>query len=60
MSAKIFDPLGLISPITITAKMLFQQVCVHKSDWDELLEDDALSKWRQLPRAFKMLSDKDS
>ena len=44
MSAKIFDPLGFISPITISAKILFQQVCIHKADWDQPLEDDALSK----------------
>lgn len=56
MSAKIFDPLGFISPITISAKMLFQQVCVHKADWDQPLEDNALSKWNQLPKAFETLS----
>ena len=56
ISAKIFDPLGFISPVTIAAKMLFQQVCAHKSDWDQPLEDDALSKWNQLPKAFEALS----
>ena len=56
MSAKIFDPLGFISPITISAKMLFQQVCVHKADWDQPLEGDALNKWNQLPKAFETLS----
>ena len=56
ISAKIFDPLGFISPVTIAAKMLFQQVCAHKSDWDKPLEDDALSKWNQLPKAFEALS----
>ena len=56
MSAKIFDPLGFISPITISAKMLFPQVCVHKADWDQPLEDDTLSKWNQLPKAFETLS----
>ena len=38
ISAKIFDPLGFISPVTIAAKMLFQQVCAHKSDWDQPLK----------------------
>ena len=36
--------------------MLFQQVCAHKSDWDQPLEDDALSKWNMLPKPFGALS----
>jgi len=56
ISAKIFDPLGFLSPITIGAKILFQQVCISKVEWDQLLEGEALSKWNQLPREFELLS----
>ena len=31
-------------------------MCAHKSDWDQPLEDDALSKWNQLTKAFGALS----
>ena len=31
-------------------------MCSHKSDWDQPLEDDALSKWNLLPKAFEVLS----
>ena len=35
--AKIFDPLGIISPVTFQIKVLFQEVCKQKIDWDDLL-----------------------
>lgn len=32
--AQIFDPLGILSPITVKAKMLRQKLWVKKVDWD--------------------------
>ena len=56
VSAKIFDPLGFLSPITIGAKMLFQQVCINKIKWDQTLQGEALRKWNQMPKEFEILS----
>ena len=36
--AGIFDPLGMIGPITITAKILFQEACRQKISWDDPLD----------------------
>ena len=36
--AKISDPLGLTSPITIQFKMLFQIICTNKFNWDDLYQ----------------------
>jgi len=55
VSAKIFDPLGFLSPIIIGAKLLFQQVCISKVEWDQSLEGETLSKWNQLLREFELL-----
>ncbi len=41
--AGIFDPLGIIGPATITAKILFQDACRMKIGWDEPL-DGAIKK----------------
>ena len=43
--ASLFDPQGLISPIGVTAKILFQELCVDKLDWDDPLPDDKCSRW---------------
>ena len=46
LSAKIFDPIGLLTPFTISMNILFQTLCVEKVNWDESLEGEALSKWK--------------
>ena len=33
--AKLFDPLGLVSPIIVGLKILFQKLCTMKIGWDE-------------------------
>ncbi len=40
ISAWVFDPLTLISPIAVTAKILFQKLCVEQSRWDHPLPED--------------------
>lgn len=37
--AGIFDPLSIIGPITITAKILFQEVCRQMIGWDDSCKD---------------------
>ena len=56
LSAKIFDPLGLISPFVIQLKILFQVLCVQQVDWDESLSGDLLSSWRTILSEFSCLN----
>lgn len=44
----IFDPLGLLSPITIKAKILFQQIWKYKTEWDDGVPDIIEKEWRTL------------
>ena len=46
VSSKFYDPLGFISPITIQFKMMFQDLCLSKIEWDEPLSGELLSKWK--------------
>ena len=39
INATLFDPLGLISPITLQGKLLFKLLCMDKIDWDDELDD---------------------
>ena len=39
IAAMFFDPLGLIAPITLQPKFLFQELCKGKYDWDTVIYD---------------------
>lgn len=43
--AKIFDPLGLLGPVAITAKILMQRLWQLKVDWDESLPASLHTEW---------------
>ncbi|XP_017793555.1 PREDICTED: uncharacterized protein LOC108575302 [Habropoda laboriosa] len=45
--AKIYDPLGLLGPVIIVAKILLQKIWALKIDWDELLPMDIHHAWSQ-------------
>ena len=46
--ATFFDPLGVLSPAILLLKLLFQEVCRMKCNWDEQLPSDFVTKWKQV------------
>ena len=46
--AKIFDPLGLITPVTTPLKVFLQKLFQQKVGWDEHLQDDLADEWAKL------------
>lgn len=55
--AKIFDPLGWISPCVILAKKLIQDIWLSKIDWDDELPNELLNSWMLLRAQFSRISD---
>eukprot|EP00794_Sanderia_malayensis_P013531 gene13531-biopygen10799 len=43
--ASLFDPLGVVSPVAVTAKILSQELCVDKLDWDDPLPGSKVDLW---------------
>ena len=39
VAAKLYDPLGIISPVFLPVKLIFQELCKLKVDWDEPLSE---------------------
>ena len=54
-SFKLFDPLGFVSPFVVRKKILFQNLCSSKVEWDDNLDGVALRKWNCLPRDIRSL-----
>lgn len=44
--SRIFDPLGLVTPITLIGKMIFQELWKTKQGWDEPVGGQLLQDWR--------------
>ena len=45
---RFYDPMGLLSPIVIRFKMLFQELCTRRLEWDQTLTGDLLHQWNTL------------
>ncbi|CAB0034926.1 unnamed protein product [Trichogramma brassicae] len=54
--AQIFDPLGIISPVTIKSKVLLQELWLHKLTWDEEVPESIRSRWMIMRRDFLRLN----
>eukprot|EP00731_Ephydatia_muelleri_P007453 Em0003g1701a len=53
LSARVYDPMGILSPWTVCFKLLFQDICAAKLDWDDQLEGELLLKWKMLLSRMK-------
>lgn len=45
--AKIFDPLGLVGPISVRAKLIMQKLWQYNISWDESVPNDLFTLWKQ-------------
>lgn len=53
--AKLYDPLGLIAPILITAKIFLQELWLKKIEWDEPLSQDMQYRWEDFRKQLQHL-----
>ncbi|XP_065895825.1 uncharacterized protein [Dysidea avara] len=44
-SSNVFDPLGLLSPVTVKVKIFMQSLWQCNLDWDELLSNEDQQQW---------------
>ena len=43
--AGMYDPLGLVSPVLVSMKVLFQELCMRKVGWDEEFTGELKARW---------------
>ena len=45
--SSVYDPLGFVSPFNLPAKIILQDLCRMKFDWDDNIPDDQSCRWKQ-------------
>nr|XP_040241675.2 uncharacterized protein LOC120961733 [Anopheles coluzzii] len=51
--SKLFDPIGLLSPVIIIAKLILQKIWLAGLPWDTSLEGELLQEWLQFRTSLK-------
>lgn len=54
--AKIYDPLGLLGPVIVRAKLMLQKIWTMKVDWDESLQSSIHNEWIQFYSQLPLLN----
>ena len=44
--SSVYDPLGFVAPFVLPAKVLLQDLCKRKFDWDDPIPEDDLRSWQ--------------
>jgi hypothetical protein len=55
--AQIYDPLGLLSPCIIQAKIMLQKIWLENLTWDESLPSNIFTEWRKFHSELKYLQE---
>lgn len=55
--AHIYDPLGLVSPVVITAKLIMQKLWTLKIGWDESIPIDLHYRWQSFMQQLQVLNE---
>ncbi|XP_026462759.1 uncharacterized protein LOC113365404 [Ctenocephalides felis] len=55
--SQIFDPMGLIAPVVVKAKMIMQKIWKQKTDWDEEVPATIKEEWKTLQNQFTLLKE---
>ena len=45
--ARVYDPLGMVAPVTLVSKEIYREICDGKLSWDEELLPDHKKRWRK-------------
>ena len=47
ISSSVFDPLGLVSPVILEARLIFRNVCQQGTNWDDPIPLQDAGRWKK-------------
>ena len=53
VAARLYDPMGIVSLVTVLMKMLLQEICARNLDLDSRLACDLENKWRRCLQSLR-------
>ena len=55
--SKVYDPLGIVGPVTVVAQLIFQDICKENKDWDKSVSPEMEMRWKKWMQAVSRLTD---
>lgn len=55
--SRIYDPLGLLSPITIANKILMKEIWDENLNWEERVSEHIATKWQHIRSQLNIIVD---
>lgn len=56
-TAQLFDPLGLVNPVIVKAKIFMQELWIKKINWDEPIPHELQHKWTKFRKELLALNE---
>ena len=51
--SKVYDPRGIVGPVTVIAKLIFQDICKENKDWDKPVSPEIEMRWKKWMQQFQ-------
>ncbi|KAK3751386.1 hypothetical protein QZH41_002579 [Actinostola sp. cb2023] len=51
----MYDPLGLVSPVTLQGKLMYRDACEEKCGWDAELPAELVTRWNKWETGLPLL-----
>ena len=57
MTASVYDPLGFVAPVIVEARLLLQDLCKQKANWDSVISEEVKVRWSRWLEELPYLSE---
>ena len=57
LTASVYDPMGFVAPVILEAKLLLQDLCKQKANWDSVISEEERVRWSRWLEKLPYLSE---